>query len=85
MGFYLFYEQTDHSMAVVYVGNFIAFGFCPGFKSVCKIFLAIQNDFQSSVYFDVGKSFGRFLKGIEKGKAPNIQGFEHDHSECPSC
>jgi len=53
-------------MIVVYVGYFMAFGFGPGFKCVGKIFLAIQNDFQSAVYFDVGKSFGHFLKGIEK-------------------
>ncbi len=53
-------------MVVVYVGYFIAFGFSPGFKSGGKVFLAIQDDFQGAVYFDIGKSFGRFLKGIEK-------------------
>jgi len=72
-------------MVIVYIGSSIALGFCPGFKSVGKIFLAIQDDFQGPVYFDVGKSFGHFLKGIEKGKAANIQSFEHDHIDCPSC
>jgi hypothetical protein len=65
-GFHLFYEQTDHSMIVVYVRYFVALGFCPSFKGGRKVFFAIQNDFQRAVDFDVGKSFGRFLKGIEK-------------------
>lgn len=68
-------------MVVVYVGYLITLGLCPGFKSVCKILFSIQNNFQSPVLFNTGKSLGCFLKGVKKRKAAYIQSFEHHHDE----